>query len=485
MTSVLGIIDLGSHSVRLVVYRRVGGYWLSIYNEKATCTLGKSLSQSGVLDEAGKEKVRQTLARFCGIARAFALESLTILATAAMRTASDGRAFAAELEERFGTPIRIINGDEESAYAAAGLLRCYPEADGLMGDMGGSSLELATVAQGKTSVWGTLPFGVLSIADIANKDITDRLKDLSPDNVASVSGKPFYAIGGSWRALARYAQHVTDYPLKTPHLFSLPRESVLAHAEDILDKKKMPRKVPGVNRDRLELLPAAAKMLQCLLKVFTCDRVIFCAYGVRDGYLWQQHETALHGSSREERAFREGLAYAEYIRLLSPHWQALHDWIQPLFPSLSARQALVLKLACLLTDGAAWEGEGKSVKGTLAVDRMIGAPLFCLTHAEKMLLALVLYASYTGEDTGKAVAGLLPWIAPEERRFALKLGTALRLARALVSDQYGLLAQVPLQGGETPILVFPAASLIQTSETVERRLTALYDVFQPQVPPTI
>src|SRR5580704_4934661 len=144
----IAVIDVGSNSLRLVVFVRLGGTLLPLLNEKVMCGLGRGIAGSGRLDREGMTLAFANLERFVALARSLDADHLAVIATAAVRDASDGTAFAAEVERRCGVAVRIIDGDEEARLSAAGVLAGIPDADGVVGDLGGGSVELVPVSSG-------------------------------------------------------------------------------------------------------------------------------------------------------------------------------------------------------------------------------------------------------------------------------------------------------------------------------------------------
>src|SRR5580704_17225932 len=173
----IGVIDLGSNSLRLVVFERLGAAVFPLFNEKVMCGLGRGIATTGRLNPEGVTLALVNLRRFVALARAVGIEHIAVLATAAVRDASDGRLFAAEVESECDVPVEIIDGGEEARLSAVGVLAGIPEADGLVVDLGGGSVELVRVGAGNSSPDGeigsigggiTLPLGPLRLAEFGD-----------------------------------------------------------------------------------------------------------------------------------------------------------------------------------------------------------------------------------------------------------------------------------------------------------------------------
>jgi exopolyphosphatase/guanosine-5'-triphosphate,3'-diphosphate pyrophosphatase len=225
----IGVIDLGSNSLRLVVFERLGAAVFPLFNEKVMCGLGRGISSTGRLNPEGVALALVNLRRFVAFARAIAVDHLAVLATAAVRDASDGDAFAAEVERQCRVPVKIIDGAEEARLSAAGVLAGIPDADGIVADLGGGSVEVVRVGPGTLSSGGngqidegvSLPLGPLRLAEFG-----DRAKGLSEtveQALAGVSvlraaaGRKLYLVGGAARAIARLHMEHTQYPLHIIH----------------------------------------------------------------------------------------------------------------------------------------------------------------------------------------------------------------------------------------------------------------------------
>ena len=284
------IVDLGSNSVRLVVFESTGRRPVPIFNEKAVLRLGKGLEQTGRLNPDGVAQALDVMARFNAVARSMRADPFEVLATAAARDASNGPEFIAGLERRMpGVPIRILSGEQEAAYAAAGVLAGMPEADGILADIGGGSLELVRLDRGRAVRATTLPLGVLRLADRARNDVA-RAKEIVEADLARLGwigdgeGRDLYLVGGAFRALARLHMAETRYPLLIVHHYEIEREEARAFSGSV---PSMPRRaierVHGLRR-RADDLPFAAIVLRRLLRAAMPRRVVFSAHGLREGW---------------------------------------------------------------------------------------------------------------------------------------------------------------------------------------------------------
>ena len=204
-----GVVDLGSNSVRLVVFEGRGRNPVAIFNEKAVLGLGRGLHDTGQLNPDAVAQALTIMQRYHAVARAMGAAPIEVLATAAVRDASNGAAFVAALGEKLpNVPIHILTGVEEARLSADGVLLGFPGADGLLGDIGGGSLELVALSQGAQGKSASLPIGTIRLADRAKEDI-GKARAIVTEELArhpwlhGAAGRDLYLVGGAWRAMAR------------------------------------------------------------------------------------------------------------------------------------------------------------------------------------------------------------------------------------------------------------------------------------------
>jgi len=294
----IAVVDLGSNSLRLVVFERLGGVLFPLLNEKVMCALGRGIASTGRLNSEGVTLALDNLRRFVALARALGVEHLAVLATAAVRDAIDGRRFADEVERVCRVSVAIIDGAEEARLSAAGVLAGIPDADGLVGDLGGGSVELVRVGTGissRTREIGqigqgiTLPLGPLRLAELGDgvKAISEAAeRALAPATVLRTArGKDLYLVGGASRAIARLHMEHTHYPLHVIHQYTIGRREAEAFFDIIgRQSRKSLERIGTIARKRLELVPSAALVLRKMVAMAAPQRVIFSAFGLREGY---------------------------------------------------------------------------------------------------------------------------------------------------------------------------------------------------------
>jgi exopolyphosphatase/guanosine-5'-triphosphate,3'-diphosphate pyrophosphatase len=478
----IGVIDLGSNSLRLVVFERLGAAVFPLFNEKVMCGLARGIASTGRLSPDGIELALVTLRRFVAFARAIGVDHLAVLATAAVRDASDGKAFAAEVERQCRVEVRIIDGAEEARLSAVGVLAGIPDADGIVADLGGGSVELVRVRPtpspgantGQIGVGISLPLGPLRLAELGDStkavsEIVERALGEAPVLRAS-AGKNLYLVGGAARAIARLHMEHTEYPLHIIHQYTVGRRE----AEGFLDmigrqSRKSLERITTISRKRLEVVPLAAFVLRKLITLAAPQRVVFSALGLREGYAYGLVPAEDLGSDPVIAAYMAVGRRQSRFRL---DGDRLQEWTAPLFPSLSDTGRRRHRAVCWLSD-LAWS-EHPDYRAKQAFTRSLTMPFAGTTHSDRVFVATALHARYGGpaEDPVKEpTRRLLDDRAAQEAR---TLGVALRLAYTLCAGTIELLADLRLHlVGDTLTLEVPRDSSLFVGETVQRRLEAV------------
>jgi exopolyphosphatase / guanosine-5'-triphosphate,3'-diphosphate pyrophosphatase len=476
----IGVIDLGSNSLRLVVFEHLGGALFPLLNERVLCGLGRGIASTGRLNTEGIALALVNLRRFVALARAVGVEHVAVLATAAVRDASDGRRFAAEVERQCQVPVKIIDGAEEARLSAAGVVAGIPEGDGLVGDLGGASVELIRVRprtfsagdlSGRTGPGVTLPLGPLRLAELessvkAVSEAAERV--LAPAAVLrDAPVKSLYLVGGAARAIARLHMEHTHYPLRVVHQYTIPRRDAEAFFDIIgrLSRKSLER-ITTIGRRRLEVVPLAAVVLRRVIAAAQPQNVVFSAFGLREGYVYSLMEAAV------DPLIAACVAIARSQSRFRLDGDRLLDWTAPLFPNLSEGARRLHRAACWLSD-LAWS-EHPEYRAEQAFNRSLRMPFAAVSHAGRVFIASALHSRYGGtvdDPVREPTRYLLDEGTDEEVR---TLGLALRLGYTLCGGTIDLLSQVWLgREGQRLILEIPPTGSLFEGETVQRRLEAL------------
>jgi exopolyphosphatase/guanosine-5'-triphosphate,3'-diphosphate pyrophosphatase len=472
----VGIIDVGSNSIRLVVYERASRAPLPVFNEKVLCGLARGLDATGRLNPAGVEMALANIDRFTTLAHNMKVTSLDLLATAAVRDASDGPQFMYALESRPGIKAHIVSGQDEARFSGYGVLCGMPDATGVMGDLGGGSLELVAIGHGGIGNSTTLPIGPLRLMSSGKSDpkriVIDAIEDVRW--LREETGKTFYAVGGAWRSFARLHMEQAGYPLHIIHHYDIPSDEARAVARLIaVQSAKSLEKMPGVSRRRVDTLPLACLALDRLLAALKPRNVIFSAFGLREGFYYSR-------LSENERARHPLIAFAEeqgadWRRFdLSP--QEIFDWMTPVFAGESDAERILRIAACHLSD-ISWN-DHPDYRAEQAYIRVLHLPAPGMSHRERAILAMTLAYRYKSDSKSAMLDTALRLSDNKGRNYARRLGACLRLAYNLSGGAPGLLPQVQLRRTERDLrMIVPAELKRSLGDVTARRLESAAEAF--------
>ena len=471
----VAVIDIGSNSVRLVVYGITGSALISLYDEKATCGLGRNLWATGKLDPEGKERAITELRRFAELAADFNLSGFFPFATAAVRDASDGQAFIERVLVETGLEVQVVSGLDEARFAAMGVAGAIPGATGVVGDLGGGSLELVRLENGVVRDQATLPIGALmrpedASANEMKKWIASRLAAV--DWLGSEQGGDFYLVGGAWRAFARAHMRQNDHPVSVIHEYAIETDDALELAELIgMMSERSVTLLSSVSRRRRSIMPYAALTLARIAQVARPDRVVASAHGAREGYV------------RDAMGMTGGDPLLDYSRYagaatarIPPDGEKVLAWLSPLFAGLDHEAARWVEAACWLSDLAGRDHPDR--RADIALARGSNLPSVAFSHAARAFIGTALMVRYSGpkkRSAGDAVLSEL-LLTEEQTAMAFRLGTALRLGHA-ISPSGRALDKTPLVVSPDRIALDGPAGLL-SGDTVGRRFASLAAEFQ-------
>ena len=472
----VAVVDIGSNSVRLVVYDAPTRLPIPMYNEKAQCALGRGLGASGMLHPGGVECALSSIKRFVGLAKAMGVEELELVATAAVREAADGHDFVSRIHDATGHDIQILSGEDEAKYAALGLLMGVPQADGVIGDLGGGSLDLVGLDSGKFTHSATLPFGHIRLSEAAEGN-PERARDIVLEAMSklkwlpSVKGRTLYAAGGSWRALARILIDQTSHPLHVVDNFTIHAQSALKilhlisgagrHSLDL---------IPGVPKKRIETLPFAAAALEGMLSVSQASTLQFSGFGMREGVLL----SCLPDNMRHQDPLLSACkTMAERTGRFSVKGREMLEWMTPLYPDETPAEQRLRYAACLMSD-IGWN-EHPDYRAEHSFLRVLRVPYAGLTHADRALLAATVYVRQNGDLGDPLIRPILGLLDVGQLSWIKVTGLALRLAHTISGSAPGVLGKTQLDvGAEKLVLQMEEEDRdALLSEAVQRRLKTL------------
>ena len=422
----VGVVDVGSNSVRMVVFDGAARSPAYFYNEKIMCGLGKGLAETGMLNPEGRRRALAALKRFSLLAKGMGIDTLTVVATAAAREARDGPAFQAEVLAQTGLKIWVVDGDEEARLSAQGVLLGWPEAKGIVCDIGGNSMELAKIGGGKVGKRVSTPLGpfrLLQIGDTAKKRAAhiDRiLKDCQAE--LKSEGERIYLVGGSWRVIARLDMERRNYPLTVLHEYRMTPKG-LVDTLDWIETSDLAvlRARTGTSPERMELVPLACEVMRELIKMLKPSEIDVSAYGIREGLLFEQMPDRL----RARDPLIEAARMAEKTSARMPGFgKKLYEFLEPLFVGASDERIRLTKAACLLHD-TTWRAH-PDYRAEACFDNATRANLGGLDHPGRVFLGLALLHRYKNSRAGSRLEPMFRLLSEDQLQEAEVLGKAMR-----------------------------------------------------------
>lgn len=466
----VGIIDIGSNSVRFVAYGGAERVPSVLFNEKVMAALGRGVARDGKLSDAAMSRTLEALARFRQLAREMKIKRLHIVATAAVRDASNGKAFLQKIAN-LGLKPRVISGEEEAQLAGLGVISAIPDANGIVADLGGGSLELIGVARGGVGEGVTLPLGVFrlgsspegqEIAKTIRAGIkTSRLKD-------AARGHCLYLVGGSFRALALLDMKIAGHPLPIIHHHRIlpERLPVLRAALESRDIDQL-KADTQISSSRIPTLPSVVTLLETMMSVLGPRRTYVSAFGLREGLLFRDLDSA---TRNEDPLLAAAIEVGERLGRFEDHGASIDIWMDPLFPDES-REMRRLRLATCLLGDIAWNAH-PDFRAERAVDMALHGNWVGIDSHGRAILGRALCSAFGGDGGfSPEVAKLLK---PGEEEQVVAWGRALRLAQRLSGGTEVLLRKTAIEStGDKLRLSIPEKYRILYSEAVERRLVQL------------
>lgn len=469
----IGVIDVGSNSVRLVVFDGMARSPAYFYNEKVMCGLGAGLADTGRLSPEGWARALAALRRFAALARGMELSGLIAVATAAVREARDGPAFRDEVQRETGLMLHVASGGEEARLAAKGVLLGWPRAEGLVCDMGGASMELAHLARGEIGDCATSPLGPLKLSDITDPERLAKTirKEVKALRKAVPGPAPrLFLVGGSWRAIARLDMDRVGYPLKVLHGYAPPIPQLLETLEWLRQQDQARiLATGGASAARLSLVPLAAQVLAETIRRIEPGRVTISGYGLREGLLYRQMPEEM----RVLDPLIEACRHMEAAAARSPGFgDALHAWLAPVFPDRPPEELRLIHAACLLHD-INWRAHPDH-RGELSFELVMRANFAGVNHAGRAFLGIATLHRYKAAATTEDVGRYGALLDAERTNEAITLGRAMRLGAMLSGSVRGVLDHATLAiAGKRLILTLAPEAHAFAGEAVERRVTAL------------
>jgi len=468
------VVDIGSNSVRLVVFDALRRHPQVLFNEKILCGLGRMVGKAGAMDEAAIDCAVAACRRFRLLADAMGVTRIEAVGTAAVREAGNAPDFLERVNAEAGIAVRVLSGAEEAELSALGVIAGTPEAHGVVGDLGGGSLELVAVENGEVRERATLPLGPVRLMGAFGEDSAGMARHVKAELKAvewleKIPDKTFYLVGGAWRAISRVNMVQEEAPLSILHGFTLEgrRARTLANVISRQHPESLAG-IKGVPQRRVPTLPAAALVLHQILQRLTPAQMMTSAMGLREGLLYSHLPPPLN---REDPFLEAAAELAGHSGRFPAHADALMAWIEPLLNEIEAceEDRRLRYAACLLSD-IAWRGH-PDFRAEWAVTEVVYGRFVGIDHRGRGYLGLALnqlYGAGPNTDLAQLCRSLL---SDSDARTARLTGAALRLAQRVSGGTADLLERCRLvrQDGRVELAVDAGwDSLI--NDVVESRL---------------
>ena len=444
--SSVAVIDIGSNSVRLVVYERMSRSLVSVFNEKTLCGLGREVQSTGLLAPDAVARALTSLRRFRALCKVQKVGRVHAIATAACRDATNGPDFIAKAERICGVKIEILSGPREAKLSALGVISGIHKPDGIVGDLGGGSLELIDVRGNGVRSGVTLPLGTLALQDLSHKSlkraeriVKNELSDLT--QLKGGRGRSFYAVGGTWRALARIHIIQSGYPLGVMHGYSILASDALDFAQRLrrLAAANMLADIEAIAEARRPLLTYAALVLEYVIRVAQPKTIVFSTFGVREGLLYSMLPEA-------ERAMDGFLCGAQTLNELlsrsARHAQELIGWTDRLVRVVGLRESeedrRLRHAACLLSD-IGWRVHPDH-RGEQTLSLITNGNFGSISHQGRAFVGLSVFFRYAGlSEENEPPAVMRDLLSPAQLERARVLGAAFRVAHLISAARPGVL----------------------------------------------
>lgn len=414
-----------------MVFEGAGRFPRVSFNEKVLCGLGRSMAKTGLLDPEGTVLALQTLGRFAILLKDMRVKHFEAVATAAVRDATNGPAFIAQVEESCGFKVRVLSGADEARLAGQGVLAGIPDAEGIVGDLGGGSLELVHVNGGEVHETATLPLGPLLMLEDFRADRKAVIKRID-DVFGSINwlhrgrGLPFYAVGGAWRALAKINMAQSGYPLHILHQYTIQRRDLdsLCDVVSVMSAQSLNR-IPNIPSRRVESLPLAATIMRRAVRAAQSSALVVSPLGLREGLVYETMSPEIRARDPLLESCHE---LAEQTGRFPEHALKLLEWADPLFPDERAEDRRLRHAASMLAD-VAWQGHPDYRAERVLIEMLYGR-FGGLDHRGCALIGLALFTCYGGSmNGGVLVQDAQSILSEEDVNLGRKVGLALRLSQ--------------------------------------------------------
>jgi exopolyphosphatase/guanosine-5'-triphosphate,3'-diphosphate pyrophosphatase len=362
----VAVIDIGSNSGRVMIYRReAGGHLYILAGSRASLRLARGMDRGRIPLEA-LDRTFEALRDFQSIARGSGVKRIVAAGTSALRDAANGPAFIRRVRRELGLSLQVLSGVEEARYGFLGAVGGLPVDDGILFDLGGGSLQVGRFLGRRLLGAGSLPLGALRVSDafLRSDPPTARevrrlrqhakrviegagLVELGPD-------QELVGTGGTLRNLARIDQRASGYPIPRLHGYVLTRGRLREITARLLSARSKKRaRIPGLNADRRDSVTGGGLVIETLMEELEAEHVVVSGQGVREGLAMSLARESLEPAERTRRTSLDALAarFAGWSAERAGRRERLAATLsEALDPRTSAEMREVLRLGARILD---------------------------------------------------------------------------------------------------------------------------------------
>lgn len=465
----VGIIDIGSNSIRLAIYETTPqGYYRLINEIKESARLSGKMNAAGAMEAKEIHSIVPILRQFREVCGAYGCRTLRVAATAAIRNAANAQEIGRMLEEETGLPVEILTGEQEAYFGFVAVAGGMVIEDGFLIDIGGGSTEI-TYFRGRTLIESaSLPIGAVNaqvkfgvaeepwppeqIAQLQEE--VRRMLDSLPW-IGAYPGLPLIGLGGTIRTLGKLDQRRRKYPLRLAHHYRLEPESLRHYAETLpqlpLEKRK---RIDGLSKARADIIVPGITILQAVFDRLGAACCLVSGSGLREGLL--QDTLGLGVPSANEVLERQaGTLLAFHALAPAAHYRQVRRHVELLYRIVAKEPDDKEPIKLLQTAAMVYK-----VGGTIRYHQydkhtmywLLQAPLGAFTHREAVLCSFIAdYPANHGKKSGMEEFGAL--LQEKDEELVQKLGALLEVAVALdASETQTVEAVEAIREGEVLLL---------------------------------
>ena len=469
----IGIIDIGSNSIRLVVFDGPKRSPLYLYNEKVFFRLGLQSFGGKAFGSNTLEAVSHIIKRYVAICRNMEISKIIMFGTSALREASNSNVLVESIREKTNVDVDIISGEKEAFYAAQGILLGFPNAEGVICDLGGNSVEFANIRKNVVTKCNSVLLGPLTIKNLGEKckNLDDHMKNqlAKLTNFNGVKNKSIFLIGGSWRAIAKIHMQRIKYPLKIIQGYKVESKKLKTTLEFIQGSSFFTKSDEmNISLGRLELLPQAARLLEIIIDEFQIKVLTFSSFGVREGLIYEH----LSEAEKKRDPLIEAAKFFEKKETRFPKMSKhTFNWISPLYENLPPKTKRVILAATKLHD-IAWIAH-PDYKTEMCLEIVTRSNISGISHKERVFLAMILLFRHKAKPEKIFNSKLFRIVPKKKRKIALVIGKGLRLASTFFGEK-SLLNKIELRLRANEVdLRFQSKMDSINGEIVEKRIQEL------------